>query len=94
MDEARALGDYVGSADAQELARDANRHRPELRTHDRYGHRIDLVEYHPAYHALMAQAFGTGVHSRGVDGAERGGSPRARCCSTSGTCWSRARPAP
>jgi putative acyl-CoA dehydrogenase len=34
-----------------------------LRTHDRYGHRIDAVEYHPAYHALMARALGAGVHS-------------------------------
>jgi putative acyl-CoA dehydrogenase len=60
---AKALGDYVGSAEAQELARDANRHEPELKTHDRYGHRIDRVEFHPAYHALMAKAFGSGVHS-------------------------------
>src|SRR4249920_1593732 len=60
---AKSLGEYVGSAEAQAAARDANRHEPELRTHDRYGRRIDLVEYHPAYHALMARAFGAGVHS-------------------------------
>ena len=34
-----------------------------LRTHDRYGHRIDVVEYHPAYHQLMATALAHGLHS-------------------------------
>lgn len=62
-DQARALGALVGSARLQELARQANRHSPELRTHDRFGHRIDAVEYHPAYHELMALAFGAEVHS-------------------------------
>lgn len=61
--EARALGATVGSAAVQEAARLANRHTPELRTHDRTGHRIDFVEYHPAYHELMRHAFGAGVHS-------------------------------
>ncbi|HSN19240.1 MAG TPA: acyl-CoA dehydrogenase family protein, partial [Usitatibacter sp.] len=60
---AAELGRYVGSAEAQEHARLANRHAPELRTHDRYGRRIDAVEYHPSYHALMARAIGAGVHS-------------------------------
>ena len=36
------------------LGFDANRDRPRLRTHDRFGHRIDTVEFHPAYHRLMA----------------------------------------
>ncbi|MET0807724.1 MAG: acyl-CoA dehydrogenase family protein [Pseudoxanthomonas sp.] len=35
---------------------DANRDRPRLRTHDRFGHRIDSVEFHPAYHRLMEAA--------------------------------------
>ena len=61
--EARALGKYAGSAQAQQLAIDANRNEPELRTHDRHGHRVDTVEYHPAYHELMARAYGAGVHS-------------------------------
>ena len=60
---AAALGRYVGSAEAQDHARLANRHAPELRTHDRFGHRIDAVEYHPSYHALMGEAIGCGVHS-------------------------------
>ncbi len=40
---------------------DANRDRPRLRTHDRYGHRIDTVEFHPAYHRLMEAAKAHGV---------------------------------
>ncbi|AKC85485.1 acyl-CoA dehydrogenase family protein [Pseudoxanthomonas suwonensis] len=43
------------------LGFDANRDRPRLRTHDRHGHRIDAVEFHPAYHRLMELAKGHGV---------------------------------
>ena len=60
---AAALGLFVGSAEAQALAADANRHAPELRTLDAAGERLDRVDYHPAYHALMAKALGAGVHS-------------------------------
>jgi putative acyl-CoA dehydrogenase len=57
------LGCYVGSAEAQHHAVLANRYTPELKTHDRLGNRIDVVEYHPSYHVLMRRAFGAGVHS-------------------------------
>jgi putative acyl-CoA dehydrogenase len=57
------LGKYVGSAAAQQHAALANRNSPVLRTHDRYGHRIDEVEYHPSYHQLMERAVRSGVHS-------------------------------
>ncbi len=40
---------------------DANRDRPRLKTHDRFGHRIDTVEFHPAYHRLMEAAKAHGV---------------------------------
>lgn len=40
---------------------DANRDRPRLKTHDRYGRRIDTVEFHPAYHRLMHAAKEHGV---------------------------------
>ena len=50
----RRAGLVVGSAKVQQLARQANRNLPELRTHDRFGNRIDVVEYHPAYHELSA----------------------------------------
>jgi putative acyl-CoA dehydrogenase len=63
--EARALamGELVTSERMQTLAYQANRYTPELRTHDRSGHRIDVVEYHPAYHELMSLAFGASLHS-------------------------------
>ncbi|MGQ3037130.1 MAG: DNA alkylation response protein, partial [Neoaquamicrobium sediminum] len=51
------------SAEAQELARLANTETPKLRTHDRQGRRIDLVEFHPAYHALMRRSVAVGLHS-------------------------------
>ncbi|RIK86290.1 MAG: DNA alkylation response protein [Hyphomicrobiales bacterium] len=57
------IGRYVRSAEAQELARLANTETPKLRTHDRQGHRIDLVEYHPAYHALMRRSVAMGLHA-------------------------------
>ncbi len=60
---AKALGARVGSAEVQDWARLANRHTPELHTHDRFGHRIDRVEYHPAWHHLMALAVGNAVHA-------------------------------
>ena len=60
---AHQLGELVGSERMQLLAEQANRHLPQLRTHDRYGERIDAVDYHPAYHELMSRAFGAGLHS-------------------------------
>ena len=56
------LGALAGSAAMQEHARLANTHTPELRTHDRFGRRIDQVEFHPSYHALMAAAVDNGLH--------------------------------
>src|SRR5499427_8278459 len=61
--EAQKLGRLIGSERLQTLAQQANRHTPELKTHDRFGNRIDAVEYHPAYHELMSIAFGAGLHS-------------------------------
>ncbi|HEX3057792.1 MAG TPA: hypothetical protein VHP62_00410, partial [Usitatibacter sp.] len=55
------LGRFAGSAEAQAHAVNANRNTPELATHDRFGNRIDFVDYHPSYHALMARAIGAGV---------------------------------
>jgi len=43
------------------LAHDAHRDRPRLRTHDRFGERLDLVEFHPAWHQLMHTAIAHGV---------------------------------
>jgi putative acyl-CoA dehydrogenase len=57
------LGRFVLSAEAQDLARLANTETPKLRTHDRQGRRVDIVEYHPAYHALMRRSVAAGLHS-------------------------------
>jgi putative acyl-CoA dehydrogenase len=62
-DRARTLGGLVGSAEVLQCARDANRHTPELCSHDRAGNRIDRVDYHPAWHHLMALAVEHGVHA-------------------------------
>lgn len=67
------LGQRLGSAEMQEHARLANTHTPQLRTHDRFGHRLDEVEFHPSYHALMDLAVGAGLH--GSPWSSRGGSP-------------------
>jgi len=58
----RALGEQAGSAGMQQHARLANVHGPQLRSHDRWGRRIDQVEFHPSYHALMSAAVGHGLH--------------------------------
>lgn len=57
-----ALGALAGSAAMQQQARLANVHTPQLHTHDRQGHRVDKVEFHPAYHALMTAATQAGLH--------------------------------
>ncbi|MFF4158599.1 acyl-CoA dehydrogenase family protein [Streptomyces sp. NPDC001678] len=61
--EVRALGARAGSEEVAEWARTAEASPPVLRTHDRYGHRIDEVEFHPAWHHLMAAAVGSGQHA-------------------------------
>src|SRR5690348_18306879 len=49
----RRLGQLAGSEEAQRWAEEANRFEPELKTVDRYGNRIDEVEFHPSCHNLM-----------------------------------------
>ncbi|RCW72736.1 isovaleryl-CoA dehydrogenase [Pseudorhodoferax soli] len=58
----QALGQALGTATMQGHARLANVHGPQLHTHDRFGRRVDEVEFHPSYHALMAAAVGAGLH--------------------------------
>ncbi|GGN32704.1 acyl-CoA dehydrogenase family protein [Streptomyces fuscichromogenes] len=65
LDEVRAelsgIGAAAGSAQVQEWGTQANEHPPRLRTHDRYGHRIDEVEFHPAWHRLLGKGVGAGL---------------------------------
>ncbi|WP_030999790.1 acyl-CoA dehydrogenase family protein [Streptomyces sp. NRRL F-5630] len=55
------LGRAAGSAQAQEWGAQANENPPKLRTHDRFGHRIDEVEFHPAWHRLLGHAVSAGL---------------------------------
>ncbi|MFD9502788.1 acyl-CoA dehydrogenase family protein [Streptomyces sp. NPDC060035] len=55
------LGRLAGSEQVQRWAEEANRYEPVLRTHDRYGNRIDEVDFHPSYHALMDVAISEGL---------------------------------
>ncbi|HNW61862.1 MAG TPA: isovaleryl-CoA dehydrogenase [Piscinibacter sp.] len=57
-----ARGDRWGSGQWQTHARLANTHQPRLLSHDRFGRRIDQVEFHPSYHALMGEAVAAGLH--------------------------------
>jgi putative acyl-CoA dehydrogenase len=58
-----ALGRRAGTEEAQRWGTDANASPPALRTHDRYGARLDEVEFHPSWHALMTVAVGEGLHA-------------------------------
>src|SRR6059036_2739059 len=56
----RTLGELAGG-EALRWGVQANANPPVLRTHDRYGHRVDEVEFHPAWHELMRTAFAHGL---------------------------------
>ncbi|WP_269305908.1 acyl-CoA dehydrogenase family protein [Aeromicrobium sp. HA] len=56
------LGRLAGTTEAQDWGRLAECVPPRLHTHDRYGHRVDEVEYVPAYHQLMRTAVEHGLH--------------------------------
>jgi putative acyl-CoA dehydrogenase len=58
-----ALGKLAGEPEMLGWGTLANEHPPVLRTHDRYGNRIDEVEFHPAWHSLMQVAVEHGVHA-------------------------------
>ncbi|MBR8741490.1 acyl-CoA dehydrogenase family protein [Nocardiopsis sp. MG754419] len=59
----REVGTAAGSERARAWGEAANTYTPVLRTHDRYGHRVDEVDYQPAYHVLMDQAVEHGMHA-------------------------------
>jgi putative acyl-CoA dehydrogenase len=68
-----ALGGELGSEAMQRHARLANVHTPQLHSHDRFGRRVDEVEFHPSYHVLMEAAVRAGLH--GTPWAGEGASP-------------------
>ncbi|KKD03093.1 acyl-CoA dehydrogenase family protein [Streptomyces sp. WM6386] len=59
--ELSALGKTSGSAQVQEWGAQANENPPRLRTHDRYGHRVDEVDFHPAWHRLLGKGVSAGL---------------------------------
>lgn len=61
--ELKRLGELAGRSETIALGFEANEHPPELRTHDRFGHRIDEVAFHPAWHELMRHATAFGMHA-------------------------------
>ncbi|MFE0024363.1 acyl-CoA dehydrogenase family protein [Amycolatopsis sp. NPDC059021] len=62
-EEVHELGRLAGTERVQEWGRLVNENEPVLRTHDRYGHRIDEVEFHPYWHELMDVAVSHGLHA-------------------------------
>ncbi|MDB5465293.1 MAG: acyl-CoA dehydrogenase [Phenylobacterium sp.] len=67
-----ALGRTLGLARTIELGFEANRYPPTLRAFDRFGHRRDAVEFHPAWHELMTLAVGEGLHTAPWAGPRHG----------------------
>jgi putative acyl-CoA dehydrogenase len=63
VDRVRDCGAVAGSAEAQEHARRAERNEPRLQTHDRYGHRVDRVDYDPSWHWLLRGAVEREIHA-------------------------------
>jgi putative acyl-CoA dehydrogenase len=61
--ELTALGATLGTPETIQLGFDANTYTPTLRTLDRYGHRLDEVEFYPAWHELLGIALKAGLHS-------------------------------
>ncbi|HYV15059.1 MAG TPA: acyl-CoA dehydrogenase family protein [Conexibacter sp.] len=62
VEEASAAGASAGGEGIR-LGFEANEHPPVLRTHDRFGNRVDQVEFHPSWHALMKSSVASGVHA-------------------------------
>ena len=62
--ELSSFGRRLGGADVQTWAVEADENPPVLRTHDRFGHRIDEVSFHPAYHALLGLSIENGLAGR------------------------------
>ncbi|WP_436994686.1 acyl-CoA dehydrogenase family protein [Streptomyces sp. enrichment culture] len=61
VEELSSLGTTAGSAQAQSWGALANEFPPRLRTHDRYGNRVDEVDFHPAWHRLLGHAVTSGL---------------------------------
>ncbi len=72
IDKLHGLGAIMGRSETYEAADTANKMKPQLQTFDRYGRRIDEVNFHPAYHQLMALGVGFGIPSIAWTAADGG----------------------
>ncbi len=70
--ETLSYGARLGRAEVLRLGELANRYEPELRTYDRFGHRIDEVEFHESWHRLMSLSIEAGIHSTPWTSADSG----------------------
>ncbi|MFN3400381.1 MAG: acyl-CoA dehydrogenase, partial [Ferrovibrio sp.] len=62
-DRLNVYGRRLGDAETIENGRLAHKHPPQLKLFDRFGHRRDEVEFHPAWHSIMSLIIGEGLHS-------------------------------
>ena len=63
LDDLTRVGELVGTVQFQQDAERANRFEPQLRTHDRWGNRVDEVDYDPSYHRIIRAAVAEGAHT-------------------------------
>ena len=92
VDDLAPLGAEAGSAEAREHGMLANRHHPELTTYDRFGNRIDEVEFHPSWHWLIERAVGHGLQAAPWE-QQAGGDPHAHLRRAAGFfAWSQTEP--
>ena len=73
VEKIRAFGAQMGSAENLQHGELANRYAPVLKTFDRFGQRIDEIEFHPSYHHLMRTGIEAGIHSIAWTNNQRGG---------------------
>ncbi len=92
VEDLAALGAEAGTEEAREHGMLANRHHPELVTYDRYGTRVDEVEFHPSWHWLMERAVGHGLQAAPWEQHD-GGAPHAHVRRAAGFfAWSQTEP--
>lgn len=77
LEQLAEFGAVCGSAEALERGRLANEYPPRLKTHDPKGRRLDVVEFHPAYHACMARSMAEGLHCSSWEGDQTGSAAAA-----------------
>ena len=86
------LGDEAGSAEAREHGILANENHPRLTPYDRYGNRIDEVQFHPSWHWLMERAVGHGLAAAPWE-QQQDGAPHAHVRRAAGfMAWSHTEP--